>query len=128
MKTKIATLILVGSLILALAYQMIESVQQALKDQGFYYGEVTGEKNANLTAAIRRYQIRNGLQVNGDMNNETIQSLGTNSSASSQPPAKSASPGPLAPKSAEKSPIETANVTPEPIQPFTNAPQAQQAY
>ena len=33
---------------------MIERVQQALKDQGFYYGEITGDTNANLTAAIRR--------------------------------------------------------------------------
>ena len=52
------------------------SVQQALKDQGFYYGEVSGEMNANLTAAIRRYQIRNGLQVSGELNNETLKSLG----------------------------------------------------
>jgi len=43
-------------------------VQQALKDQGFYYGEINGETNANLSAAIRRYQIRNGLQVNGELN------------------------------------------------------------
>ena len=74
---------------LARADQMIESVQQALKDQGFYYGEITGQTNANLTAAIRRYQIRNGLQVNGELNSETLQSLGINSSASAQPAAKS---------------------------------------
>jgi peptidoglycan hydrolase-like protein with peptidoglycan-binding domain len=44
-----------------------QSVQQALKDQGFYYGNVTGERNAETTAAIRRYQIRNGLHVTGDI-------------------------------------------------------------
>jgi peptidoglycan hydrolase-like protein with peptidoglycan-binding domain len=38
-------------------------VQQALKDQGFYYGDVNGEKTADTTAALRRYQIRNGLQI-----------------------------------------------------------------
>ena len=54
------------------ADQLVESVQQALKDEGFYYGEVNGEMNANLTAAIRRYQIRNGLQVSGELNDETL--------------------------------------------------------
>ena len=92
MKAKIAALIFIGSIMLARADQMIESVQQALKDQGFYYGEITGQTNANLTAAIRRYQIRNGLQVNGELNRETLQSLGINSSASAQPAAKPAAP------------------------------------
>ena len=128
MKAKITALIFIGSLVLARADQVIESVQQALKNQGFYYGEITGEKNADLTAAIRRYQIRNGLQVNGELNNETLQSLGMNSSASAQPPAKAASPAPVAPKSGEQSPIEGANATPVPIQPFTNAPQDQPVY
>ena len=54
----------------------MENVQQALKDEGFYYGEVSGEKDADTTAAIRRYQIRNGLQVTGDLNDETKKALG----------------------------------------------------
>jgi peptidoglycan hydrolase-like protein with peptidoglycan-binding domain len=128
MKTRIAALIFVGSLMLARADQMIESVQQTLKNQGFYYGEITGETSADLTAAIRRYQIRNGLQVNGALNHETLQSLGINSSASAQPAAKPASPSPAAPKSGEQYPIEEANMTPAPVQPFTNAPQDQQVY
>jgi peptidoglycan hydrolase-like protein with peptidoglycan-binding domain len=128
MKAKIATLIFVGSLILARADQMIESVQQALKDQGFYYGEVNGEKTANLTAAIRRYQIRNGLQVNGELDSETLRLLGINSSASAQSAAKPASPTPGAPKPVEQSPAEGANVTPAPVQPFPNAPQDQRVY
>ena len=128
MKAKITTLIFIGSLVLARGDQVIESVQQALKNQGFYYGEVTGEKNADLTAAIRRYQIRNGLQVNGELNNETLQSLGINSSASAQPAAKTASPSAAAPKTGEQSPVEEANRTPAPVQPFPNAPQDQQVY
>src|SRR4029434_5777200 len=47
---------------------------------GFYYGEVTGEKDTDTTAAIRRYQIRNGLQITGDLNEETLKALGINSS------------------------------------------------
>ena len=128
MKAKIAALIFIGSLTLARADQMIESVQQALKGQGFYYGEVTGEMNADLTAAIRRYQIRNGLQVNGQLNSETLQSLGINSSASTQPAPRPASPSPAAPRSGEQSPAEAANTTPAPVQPFANAPQDQQVY
>ena len=80
MNTRIAALIFLGSMMLARADQLVERVQQVLKDQGFYYGEVTGEMNANVTAAVRRYQIRNGLQVSGELNNETLQSLGINSS------------------------------------------------
>ena len=74
------------------ADQTIQSVQQTLKDQGFYYGNVTGDKSAETTAAIRRYQIRNGLQVTGEINPETLSSLNVNSNqaASSQPASKPA--------------------------------------
>src|SRR5216110_2583207 len=76
------------------AGQTVQSVQQALKDQGFYYGNVTGDKSAETTSAIRRYQIRNGLQVTGEIDPETLQSLNvsstSNSVASSQPSLKRA--------------------------------------
>ena len=76
------------------ADQTIQSVQQTLKDQGFYYGNVTGDKSAETTAAVRRYQIRNGLQVTGEINPETLQSLSSssnsNSASSSQPASKPA--------------------------------------
>jgi len=58
-----------------------EAVQRALKDQGFYYGEITGRKDADTTAAIRRYQIRNGLQITGELNAETQKSLGLKGAA-----------------------------------------------
>ena len=128
MKTKIAALIFFGSVMLMRADQVIESVQRALKDQGFYYGEVNGEMNANLTAAIRRYQIRNGLQVNGELNSETLQSLGINSSAPAPAVAKPASPSPPEPKLGEQPRNEGAVLTPAPVQPFPNAPQDQQVY
>src|SRR3954470_7687952 len=53
----------------------IASAQQALKNQGFYYGEITGRKDADTIAAIRRYQIRNGLKITGELNTETQRSL-----------------------------------------------------
>lgn len=75
---------------LARADQVIESVQQKLKDQGFYYGEITGKKDTDTTAAIRRYQIRNGLQITGEINAETQRSLGLTSKPASTPPPRPA--------------------------------------
>jgi len=71
------------------ADEAIRSLQQTLKSQGFYYGAVTGDKNAETTAAIRRYQIRNGLNVTGEINEETLRSVNptSNSVASASQPA-----------------------------------------
>lgn len=80
MKLKTAVVIFLASAGLVLADPMIENVQQALKDQGFYYGDITGNKDSDTSAAIRRYQIRNGLQITGDLNDETLKSLGVDSS------------------------------------------------
>nr|MDQ2659646.1 peptidoglycan-binding protein [Verrucomicrobiota bacterium] len=60
----------------ARADAVTEAVQRGLKEQGFYYGEVTGSKDAETTAALRRYQIRNGLKITGEVNGETQKSLG----------------------------------------------------
>ncbi len=83
MKTIIPALILLASVSLLRADQTIQNVQQALKDQGFYYGTLTGEKNADTIAAIRRYQIRNGLQVTGELDDETLRALGVGKSSHS---------------------------------------------
>ena len=129
MKIKIAALILFGSMMLLRADQLIESAQQALKNEGFYYGEVSGEMNANLTAAIRRYQIRNGLQVTGVLNDETLQSLGIKSSGSARQTTKASSPTPAAAAPGEPPSDEGENPTlAPPVQPFSNAPQGQQIY
>ena len=129
MKAKMAALIFLGSVALMQADPTTESVQQALKDQGFYYGDVTGEASANLTAAIRRYQIRNGLTVNGELNSETLRSLGIDSSASARPAAKtapSASPG--LPDLPDKSSGQAAGPIPSPREPFGGVPQDRQVY
>jgi len=71
----------------------IRSLQQTLKRQGFYYGAVTSEKSTETTAAIRRYQIRNGLQVTGELDDETLRSVKSSSNsvaAESRPDSKPA--------------------------------------
>ena len=75
----------------------IASAQQVLKDAGFYYGSVTGEKNADTGAAIRRYQIRNGLEITGELNDETLQSLRQAHAATPAPVHSTASAVPAAP-------------------------------
>jgi peptidoglycan hydrolase-like protein with peptidoglycan-binding domain len=62
----------------------IRDVQTELKTQGFYYGEINGAYSTETTAALRRYQIRNGLEVTGTLTDETIKSLGIGSTAPQQ--------------------------------------------
>ena len=130
MKITTAAVIFMGSMMLLRADQLVESVQQTLKDEGFYYGEVNGDMNANLTAAIRRYQIRNGLQVNGELNDETLRSLGIKSFGPSRPATKPASPTPSTGAVQSEPPSEgTETVSPAPpVQSFSNTPPGQQVF
>jgi peptidoglycan DL-endopeptidase LytE len=61
------------------------AIQQRLKDQGFYYGEVNGRGGEETSAAIRRYQIRYGLRVTGQLNEETLRSLGMSGGSFARP-------------------------------------------
>ena len=85
MKAALGATILVVLLVRsAVADPTVQQAQEALKAQGFYYGEVTGQKNADTTAAIRRFQIRNGLQVTGELNDETLLALKSPSSSTAE--------------------------------------------
>src|SRR5882724_7512202 len=130
MRSITTVFIFLAALALARADQTIESVQQALKDQGFYYGEVTGEKNADTTAAIRRYQIRNGLQITGELNDETLKSLGVDSSGARAIVKASPTPAPAAPETSDlrAQPRESSAPTnPLTGQPFPEPPQDRSA-
>jgi peptidoglycan hydrolase-like protein with peptidoglycan-binding domain len=75
---KTSTLLLASLLFhsLAVADDALRDVQAELKKEGFYYGEVSGKDGTETGAAIRRYQIRFGLEVTGKLNEETLGALG----------------------------------------------------
>jgi peptidoglycan hydrolase-like protein with peptidoglycan-binding domain len=60
---------------LARADDQTQAVQQALKDQGFYYGEVDGQSGPETDAAIRRYQIRQGLHLGAKADGNTVEAV-----------------------------------------------------
>lgn len=86
----VTVLFLLAFSVPARADQVVESAQEKLKEQGFYYGEINGKKDTDTTAAIRRYQIRNGLQITGEINAETQRSLGLTSQPAATPPPRPA--------------------------------------
>lgn len=57
------------------ADDVLRHVQQLLRDQGFYYGSIDGSPGDETTQAIRRYQIRNGLPVSGELDDATRKSI-----------------------------------------------------
>ncbi len=85
--------------LLCRADQQIAEAQKNLKDLGFYYGDSTGEKNTETNDAVRRYQIRNGLSITGELNDETIQAL--KKAAAAEAAAAAASPSIAAPPRAQ---------------------------
>jgi peptidoglycan hydrolase-like protein with peptidoglycan-binding domain len=110
MKRKITTAILAGALAqLALADSTVQEAQEELKAQGFYFGQIDGAKNADTIAAIRRFQIRNGLQVTGELDQETLRALHEASSSSTA----ARTPAPQ-PQTLEGSENRTERVAPAP--------------
>jgi peptidoglycan hydrolase-like protein with peptidoglycan-binding domain len=90
-------LALLASAFVAHADELMKNTQTELKSQGFYYGEITGVNSPETAAAIKRYQIRNGLEVTGSLNKETLDSLGTGAdapAANSPPPLTPPPPAP----------------------------------
>ena len=111
-------LIWTASTAVAFADQSIADVQQSLKDQGFYYGQITGQKDADTTAAIRRYQIRNGLQITGDLDDETLRSIRAGPKTTVQ-----SSPAPASPPLTAQPDTSDLRVDPAPHdQGITSAP------
>lgn len=54
----------------------VKAVQQRLKDWGYYDGKVDGYYSGQTAAAVRKFQSRNGLLVDGVVGTRTYQALG----------------------------------------------------
>ena len=106
MKTPL--LFAVATLALALtasADDQLRNVQTALKNQGFYYGDVDGAASPETTSAVRRYQIRNGLEVTGTLTQETLTALGLVAAHKKKPASAPAATAQNPPSSANKAPV-----------------------
>ena len=53
----------------------VREVQEKLRDDGFYSGEIDGAYSSDLSAALSRYQVRNGLPITGQLDVETSKAL-----------------------------------------------------
>ena len=60
----------------ASANDNVRAVQMKLREGGFYSGEIDGAYSSQLSAALTRYQIRNGLPITGQLDVDTSKALG----------------------------------------------------
>lgn len=119
MKRKIGTAIVASALAqLALADSTVQQVQEELKEQGYYFGQINGDKNADTIAAIRRFQIRSGLQVTGELDQETLRALHAASSSSTA----------TTPTTPQPQNLEGSGNTAEQVIPATPPPRDLQTY
>jgi peptidoglycan hydrolase-like protein with peptidoglycan-binding domain len=97
-------------IVTAVADDRVRDVQVELKNQGFFYGNIDGKEGPETGAAIRRFQIRNGLQVTGTLSDETLAALGIGiPPAKPGDPAPPKEPGKESPAPAKKSPSDQLN-------------------
>ena len=54
----------------------VREVQTKLSDEGCYFGVIDGAYSSDFSAALSRYQIRNGLPITGQLDEETSKALG----------------------------------------------------
>ena len=97
----------------------VAAMQQKLDDQGFDAGQVDGLWGPNTSAALQRYQAKNGLQQTGQLDPKTLATLSIVSTAAAAPasPVQATAPhaSPIAP-----SPAVLPAATPTPVgQPAT---------
>lgn len=83
--------IIIGSLLVTSVYgvsrygsrgEEVKQIQTKLKSWGYYNGEVDGIFGSNTQAAVKKFQQKNGLNVDGVVGEKTLTALGINSSSS----------------------------------------------
>ncbi len=56
--------------------QNVMKIQQALSDKGYFEGTADGKWNSQTQNALKNYQQSQGLQANGQLDQQTLASLG----------------------------------------------------
>lgn len=62
--------------------ELVKQAQQALKDKGLNAGPVDGQWGPQTQQAVKAYQQQNQIQASGQLDRETLASLGIGQSAS----------------------------------------------
>lgn len=62
---------------------IVREIQTRLKNQAFYFGNVDGIYGSRTFEAVKKYQRRYGLKVDGIVGKQTLAALGINASSSS---------------------------------------------
>jgi peptidoglycan hydrolase-like protein with peptidoglycan-binding domain len=65
----------------------VREVQTKLSEEGLYSGEIDGAYSSDLSAALTRYQVRNGLPITGQLDAETSEALGAKPAVKKSPAA-----------------------------------------
>ncbi len=75
---KIFLFLFATSLCLASVFadENIKTVQNKLREGGFYFGNASGVYDSETAAAVTRFQIRRGLSISGRLDPSTAQALG----------------------------------------------------
>ena len=61
--------------------EVVAQVQTRLKNWGYYFGSVDGVYGSKTEEAVRYFQRKNGLSVDGQVGNQTLAALGLNPSS-----------------------------------------------
>jgi peptidoglycan hydrolase-like protein with peptidoglycan-binding domain len=104
------------------AEDQTRNVQMMLKNEGFYYGDIDGKSGSELSAAVRRYQIRNGLEVTGALNPETLGALGIGGAKPAPHPTPQNSTPPAAPVTKAPPAPPDSQLAPPPVEQKPRAP------
>ena len=71
----------------------VRTVQEKLRDGGFYSGEIDGAYSSDLALALTRYQIRKELPITGQLDAETSKALDAKPAVATTPTDRSQSSG-----------------------------------
>ena len=128
MKRFLSILVLGSMLPLVLhADDETSQIQQSLKAQGFYYGEVNGTPGDDTTQAIRRFQIRNALPVTGKIDDDTRKAILAGGDAAARPQAPAMQPPELPPAAAPRPKSQPGGFANPPARPDLRAEPSQSA-